>query len=148
MANIGKVLKDEIVRLSRKNANLFTRPLKSEIRALKSQVRTLKKDLKTVQESLKKSGSLQVAQGTETESAKPGRWFTGKGVKALRRKFKITQAELAALAKVSSQAVVLWERKSGKIRLRHATLDALAAVKAMSKADVKSALGLKKASKR
>lgn len=145
MANIGKVLKDEIVRISKKNATFFAKPLKGEIRALKNQIRALKGDLKSVQAALKQCAALPDARESEAGLPQPGRWFSGKGVKALRRKFKITQAELAALAKVSSQAVVLWERKPGKIRLRHATLLALSAVKAMSKADVKAALGSKPA---
>ncbi len=147
MANIGKVLKDEIIRISKKNATFFAKSLKSEIRALKNQVRALKGDLKSLQAALKHCAALPDARESEAGLQQPERWFSGKGVKALRRKFKITQAELAALAKVSSQAVVLWESKPGKIRLRHATLQSLSAVKSMSKADVKAALGSKPAKK-
>lgn len=140
MANIGKVLKDEMIRLSRKNALASTRPLKNDIRSLRQQLRALGAELKNLKTLLGKSS---VGKSVEIAADEPPtlRAFTGKGVKSLRRKLKITQAELAALAKVSSQAVVMWERRPGKIRLRHATYDALSAVRGMSKADVKAALG-------
>ncbi len=142
MANIGKLLKDEFVRLSKKNATQFSKPLKTEIRSLKKQVRVLQNGLKTVHAMLSKT-TTPVAHEPAAASQEAARGFSGKGIKALRRKFKITQAQLATLANVSSQSVVLWERKPGKIRLRHATLDALSAIRALSKAEVKAALGQK-----
>jgi DNA-binding transcriptional regulator YiaG len=140
MANIGKVFKDEMIRLSRKNALASTKPLKNEIRSLKLQIRSLGMELKTIKAALGKPASAKSAEAGAEAPAKT-RAFTGKGVKALRRKLKLTQAELAKLANVSSQAVVMWERKQGKIRLRHATETALSAVRGMSKAEAKAALG-------
>lgn len=139
MANIGKVLKDEMIRLSRKHALAAAKPLKSEIRNLKRQLRNLQKTLKTVQsQAAKKRIELPEEAGAPEEKI---RAISGKGIKSLRRRLKITQAELGKLANVSTQAVVLWERRSGKLRLRSATSQSLNAVRAMSKAEVKAALG-------
>jgi DNA-binding transcriptional regulator YiaG len=139
MANIGKVLKDEIVRLSRKNAGSIGKPLKAELRSMKRQIRALTLDVKALEVIVRKGAAPKVK--TEAAEAAPaGRAFTGKGIKALRRKLKITQVELARLANVSPQAVVMWERKAGKIRFRHATAESLSAIRGMRKADVKAAL--------
>ena len=147
MANIGKVLKEEIIRLSKKNASALTKPLKTELRSLKHQLRAMKADIKAAQAALTKCASAPVPGTEETEGKTPGKWFSGRGIKAMRRKFKLTQAQFAALAKVSPQAVVMWERKTGKIRLRHATLASLTAIRSMKKADIKVALGTKPAKK-
>ena len=63
-------------------------------------------------------------------------WITGQGVKALRKRLGVTQASLAKLAGVSSQAVVLWEGKSGKINMRKATGARLQELKGMGKREV------------
>ena len=60
-------------------------------------------------------------------------WITGKGIKALRKRLGLTQAALASLAGVSSPAVVQWEKKSGKIRLRKATATKLQEIRKMKK---------------
>ncbi len=138
MANIGKILKDEIDRLSRRNAASFATPLKKDIRLLKLHIRDMAVTLKALQAALRK-GNTPLAVEEEGTPAK-ARAFTGKGIKSLRRKFKITQAQLARLANVSSQAVVTWEGKPGRIKLRHATYESLSAVRLMRKADVKAAL--------
>lgn len=142
MANLGKLLKEEIVRLSKKNAAALAKPLNTQIRTLKHQVRTLAASLKTLEAAVRKGAAAAPDANDPDAVPAKGRAFTAKNVKALRARFKITQSELAKLAKVSSQAVVMWEHKTGKIRLRHATYDALAAVRAMRKADVKAALGI------
>ena len=64
-------------------------------------------------------------------------WITGQGVKALRKRLGVTQAGLAKLAGVSSQAVVNWEGKKGKINLlRKATGARLQELKGMGKREV------------
>ena len=138
MVNIGKLLKGEIDRLSRKNAASFATPLKNDIRSLKLQICSMAVTMKALQAALR-NGATPLAVEEEGTPAKI-RAFTGKGIKSLRRKFKITQAELARLANVSSQAVVIWEAKPCRIKLRHATYESLSAVRHMRKADVKAAL--------
>jgi DNA-binding transcriptional regulator YiaG len=147
MANIGKLLKDEIARISKKNAVALTKPLKNEMRSLKLQLRAATTALKTLEAAVRKGTAPRAEAGPEA-AAPALHAFTGKGIKSLRRKFKITQAELAKLAKVSSQAVVMWERKPGRIRLRHATHESLCAIRLMRKADVKAALGSAPAGKK
>lgn len=145
MANIGKVLKDEIVRISRKNALAFAKPVKSELRTMKRQLRSLSNALKAVQAAVQKSPAISKSVEADAGEGKSERAYTGKNIKALRRKLKLTQVELARLAKVSPQAVVMWERKTGKIRLRRTTVEQMALVRRMSRADAKAALAGKAA---
>ena len=76
---------------------------------------------------LKEIGVLRkaVAKGAATPGVKTGAedqgrrfWITGKGIRSLRKRLGLTQAGLAQLAGVSTQAVVMWERNPKKIPLR------------------------------
>ena len=48
--------------------------------------------------------------------------ITGKGVKALRRKLRLTQAQFGKVAGISVTTVAKWERTDGKVDLRRQTL--------------------------
>ncbi|MFO7535460.1 MAG: helix-turn-helix transcriptional regulator [Kiritimatiellia bacterium] len=147
MANLGKVLKDEIVRISRKNALAFAKPMKAELRSLKRQLAGMALELKAVRSAAQRMPAVAVSENAEGAEAKSARAFTGKSIKSLRRKLKLTQVELARLAHVSPQSVVMWERKKGKIRLRRSTFEQMALVRLMNRAQAKAALNGKAAKK-
>ena len=67
-------------------------------------------------------------------------WFLAKGVRSMRRKLKLSQAELGKLAGVTPQAVMLWESKTGRLRLRAATESKLQAVRGMGIREARQAL--------
>jgi len=139
MSNILKELKSEITRLARKEikGELAT-PRKSIVAQrgliadLRRQVNALQKELN----ALKKA--VPAPEKTILAKEPQGRfWITGQGVKALRKRLGLTQAGLAKLAEVSSQAVVNWEGKKGKINLlRKATGGRLQELKSMGKREV------------
>jgi transcriptional regulator with XRE-family HTH domain len=64
-------------------------------------------------------------------AGEPRAWIFGKGMKSLRKKLGLSQALFAKLMGVSAQAVALWERKSGRLRLRKTTLARLAEVRTL-----------------
>jgi transcriptional regulator with XRE-family HTH domain len=85
----------------------------------------------------------QPATPADPPSAVPGgAWVTGQGVRALRKKLKLTQAELAMLVGVSAQSVTTWEGKKGKLSLRPATLKEVLAVRTMGVGAARQKLAL------
>ena len=58
---------------------------------------------------------------------------TSKSVGRLRARLGLTQEQFAKLLGVSSQAVVQWAAKDGRIRLRKSTLSALAGIQHIGK---------------
>ena len=144
MSNLMKELKAEIARLARKEIKQALAPAKPVTAAqrgliadLRRQVNAMQKELNTLKKSVPAPGKAVLAK---TEPA--GRfWITGPGVKALRKRLGLTQADLARLAGVSGPAVVQWEKKSGKIGLRKATAGKLQEIRGMGKKQAAEVLG-------
>jgi transcriptional regulator with XRE-family HTH domain len=142
------VLKAEISRLARKEAKTVVSPVKKAsatyrglIAGLRKQVAGLQKELAGLMRSIP---SPDKALQAKQEPA--GRfWITGNGVKALRKRLGLTQALFAKLAGVSPNAVVLWERKKGKVGLRNATAGKLQEIRGLGKRDMAGMLGKGKA---
>ena len=155
MPNIGKVLKDEIARISRKE-------VKASISALGKSNIDLKKilsDLKKRVASLEKENRRLVAQAKKTkpepaEKASEKREkarFTSKGIRSLRNRLRLTQADFAKLIGATPHAVYLWEKKNGALNLREKTKAALLSIRGMgareAKAKLEEAVGKRKKAK-
>jgi DNA-binding transcriptional regulator YiaG len=67
-------------------------------------------------------------------------WFFSKGIRSLRKRLRVSQAELGKLAGVTSQAVALWERRNGRLKLRTSTTAKLQEIRAMGARAVQKAL--------
>jgi DNA-binding transcriptional regulator YiaG len=102
---------------------------------LKRSVADLKKRVRELEQANKRLVASQAkAQGKEPEESGTRRmWITAEGIKSLRNKLGLTQAEFGELAGVSSQAVYQWESKEGKLNVRAATLQAIADIKGLGK---------------
>lgn len=139
MSNVIKELKSEISRLAKKEAKAVVSPVKKAsaayrglISGLRKQVDALQKELNALKKAIPAPEKTILAK-TEPE----GRfWMTGQGVKALRKRLGVTQQVFGSLIGVSSQAVVLWEGKSGKINFRKATAGRLQGLKGLGKREV------------
>ena len=139
MSNILKELKAEISRLARKETKAIVAPIQKAsanyrglIAGLRKQVFSLQKDV-----AILKKAVPSPEKAIKAKDAPEGRfWITGKGVKALRKRLGATQAQLAILVGVSSQAVVNWEAHKGKINLRKATAGKLQGIRGMGKRDM------------
>ena len=123
MPNVAKILREEIVRISRKEAKAASTPLQRRIiklertaAMLKKQVALLEKVGKQLQD---RSSRLEAAQPVPIPDAeKSHAWISGKGVKSLRTRLGLSQAEFAKLTGVSVQGVQNWEKKSGMLKFR------------------------------
>ena len=139
MSNVMKELKSEISRLAKKEAKSIVAPVKKAsatyrglIAGLRQQVDSLQKEV-----AILKKAVPSPEKAIQAKEAPEGRfWITGKGVKALRKRLGATQAGLAKLVGVSSQAVVNWEAHKGKINLRKATAGRLQEIRGWGKRDM------------
>jgi DNA-binding transcriptional regulator YiaG len=119
MPNIAKVLKDEIARIAKHEAKIaVSKPLKTGIankKALvdiKRRLIQIEKDLQGLQKAMQ-SCSTQVKAPVEPSGKKE--WLSGRGIKALRKKMRVSQAQFAKLIGMNPIAVVRWEKQRGKL---------------------------------
>ena len=148
MPNIMSALKSEISRLARREAKQVVAPVQKAsanyrglIAGLRKQIDALQTEVAALRRAAPKPEN---ALATAQEPA--GRfWITGKGVKALRKRLGLTQAQFGKLAGVSGPTVVKWEGAKGKVPIRlKAAIARLQAIRKMGKKQVAEVLGLGK----
>ena len=132
MPNIGTLLKQEIVRLARKESRGEVQATKKasaqhrrHIAALRRQVDTLERQLALLQR--RAFGS---PVGTPKTVAKKLR-FVAKGLKSQRSRLGLSAADYGKLVGVSAQSVYNWEQ--GNATPRSEQLKKIAALRSMSK---------------
>lgn len=143
MPNIQQVLREEIRRLARKEARdevasvkKDTVRLKRDVAQLKRDIEELQRDNRVLRQTLKRLTDAQVPEQDELQNMR----ITGKMIRKLRDRLKLTQAELAQLMNVSPQSVYQWERKDGTIRMRMVTRVALQRVRQMGVREARAEL--------
>ena len=144
MSNVMQELKSEITRLARKEAKQIVAPVKKVnasyrglIAGLRRQIDAMQKELLALRKAVPGPGA-----AIQAKAAPEGRfWITGKGVKALRKRLGLTQAQFGKLADVSVVTVVKWEAHKGKVNLRKAAAGKLQGLRGMGKRDVAGLLG-------
>jgi DNA-binding XRE family transcriptional regulator len=140
MPNIGTLLKEEITRLSRKEARSQVDPTKKvgaqqrkDIAALKRQVAVIEKQVALLSRKLL-AGPRVVAAGT---AAKPAR-FSAKGLHVQRERLGLSADDFGKLLGVSAQSVYNWEQE--KARPRAEQISKIAALRGIGKRDAKARL--------
>jgi len=141
MPDIGKVLKDEIARIAKREAKSLLGAHIKTIRNLKQEVAELKKQIG--KPSVTPPAEAKTAT-TEKPEGKTAR-FTSKGIRSMRKRLGLTRAQMASLCGVSANAVGLWEgADAGKLNLRSKTRDRLIEVREMSPTAAKKVLAAPK----
>lgn len=133
MPNIASVLKQEITRLAAKEVRIAVNPLRKEKVALKKAVR----DLRARVDQLEQEAQLLKAEQDRSKKlvigALPAKELairiTAKGMRSMRKKLRLTQAEFASLLGVSTPAVSQWEKKTGALKVRDETKKAIFGVR-------------------
>ena len=143
MSAFMKELKAEIARLARREIRKSMTPLKRLGAARRRQIADLRRQISALQQELKNVSRAKAAAALPEAGEGQGRfWITGKGVRALRKRLGLTQAELGRLAGVSAQSVVKWESSDGKAGLRRkAARAALQQLRELNKAKARELLG-------
>lgn len=144
MPNLAQVLKEEIARLAKKAVKPEFAKLKADVVrvkksnvALKKEVTRLKRDNELLMASEKRRH--QNGPFTAPQKAANAR-VTAKGVRALRRKLGLSQAEFGKLVGVSTVSVGTWEKKEGALRLKDKTRAAVLSLRGVGAREAKRRL--------
>lgn len=145
MLNIAKALKEEIQKVARRQVRAEIRAVRRENARLRRSVAMLRRQLGGLQRTSKdlvKRVMPAVATKEAEEATTKARTLrpTSEGLKKLRARLGLTQAQFGQLLGVSAQAVVQWAAKQGRIRLRKATLAKLANIRQIGKREARRRL--------
>ncbi len=140
MPNIASVLKEEIVRLARKEGRGQTEKLKQESARHRKEIVALKRQVAALERQVQRLGKAagRAAAPKEEEDAGPHLRFSASGFAAKRKRLGLSAAEAAALLGVSAQSVYKWEH--GGARPRASQLAAIAALRKMGKREAQTKL--------
>ena len=118
MPNIATVLKQEIIRLARKEVNSQTKAIRKanaqyrrDIAQLKRHAAALSKQVAYLERQERKRASKK-APAASTE----GKRFSARGLKAHREKLGFSAADYAKLVGVTAQTIYSWEQSKSKPR--------------------------------
>jgi len=122
MANVMKVLKEEIARVARSEIKSALDPIKSVnasqrkyIADLRKQIAQLEKDIKQLEKMVAKKADGQEDQPEESARG----WVTAQGIRSMRKRLRLSQKAFSQLAGVSLPTVATWEaKKKGKLTIR------------------------------
>ena len=140
MPNIASLMKDEIVRLARKQVRKEVEGLRkasaqfrSDIAVMKRQVTALEKQIARLEKGAPKP--ITANPGSEDQDRIR---FSSKGLATHRQRLGLSASELGTLLGVSAQSIYHWE--AGKTKPRKQQLAAIAALRKMGKREVKAQL--------
>ncbi len=136
MANIATVLKEEIIRLARKEVRVEVAGLKKASVQYRSEIVALKRRMVTLEQQLSRLGKA-ATQGAEVRvdpDAETKVRFVAKGFKSLRQRLGLTAEVMGSLLDVSAQSIYSWE--SGKSSPRKEHLPKIVMLRGMSKREV------------
>ena len=140
MPNIGSVLKEEIIRLSRKESRSQVDPTRKaairqrrEVAELKRQVAQLTRQVALL---LRKTLGAPAVVAADTKG-KPAR-FSAKGLKVQRERLGLSADDFGKLVGVSAQSIYNWENE--KARPRAEQLSKVAALRGIGKREAKARL--------
>ena len=141
MPNIASVLKDEIVRLTRKEFRQQIEPLKKQILTQRKQIASLKQEVDTLRRGVK-AASKGSRQGDsikkDPDAPAMAIRYSAAGLRKLRERLGLTRDAFASLLGASSQAIYNWEQTD--TRPRQEFLEKIAALRGLSKKQVEALL--------
>ncbi|MBU4212224.1 MAG: hypothetical protein L6437_08865 [Kiritimatiellae bacterium] len=146
MSTLMAVMKDEIRRIARKEIRAATAGLKKDQTKFRKAVAGLRRQTKEhrsnicqlLQVATKQAKMAAMAPKT-AEGSKV--WVTAKGIRAQRKKLKLSQAQFGKLVGVSGYTVLKWEHGSGTLKFRSQTRRALLAIRGLGIREARLRLG-------
>ena len=133
MPNIASVLKSEISRIARREVGTETWALQKAASAARSEIAALKRRTQALEQQLRRMGKATALPvlAAETDAPSVATRFSAKGLASQRCRLGLSAADCGLLLGAAPQSVYNWE--SGKSRPSSAYLNAISALKAMSK---------------
>ena len=140
MGKLEGVIKNEIIRLAKREMRIKFLPLRRDVRSLKITASQLRKSVlglqRVVNQQSKRMGSNLVPEVTP-EDMKKAR-FSPRLIKSLRKHLGVSQREMAKLAGVTAGAVFLWEK--GKFEPKDDKKKVLVGLRKLGRQNVKKLL--------
>lgn len=137
MSEIGKVIRAEMVRLSRREARKLTAPLRAEIRKLRQRDTERRQEIAALQTRIR---GLQAKERLADATAKAASGVKGRLsprlILSLRKKLGLSQTEFAKLLDVSAITIGQWER--GKMKPRSETRAKILSFRGMGRREAKA----------
>ena len=143
MPNVMTYLKQEITRLARKEVHAAFLKLKKDKIAANRRIVVLRREVALLKKGLhQQARELANKQDVAAPAEETGKRIriTAKGVRAMRRKLRLSQAAFAKLLDVSSLTVFKWEKKNGKIDMRSKAREAFLRVRGIGAKEAQAAL--------
>jgi DNA-binding transcriptional regulator YiaG len=152
MPNIAKVLKEEIARISRKEARTAVGKLHTNAIRLRKNTADLRNRVAALEKENKQLSSLLEKVGQSLPSAAPEAAekirITAKGIRSLRRKLGLSQTKFAKLLGVSTQIVQIWAKKTGALKVRETTKAAIRSIRGIGAREARQRLEEMQAAKK
>ncbi len=146
MGKLEGIIKDEIVRLAKREVRKISAPLAKDVWLLKSTLWKLRKTVSTLERFTARQESelskRKIPLEAPPEEVKGSR-FSPRLIRSLRKRLGITQKELAILAGVTVGAIHQWE--SGIFIPRAQKKSVLVALRKLGRREVRDLLAKKKA---
>ena len=144
MPNVVSILKGEISRISRKEVKSAVAGIaksqtniRKTVADLKKRVASLEKEIKRLTAGKRREKTILVKEQPEgQEKAR----FTSKGVKSLRNRLGLSQADFGKLVGTTAHSVYLWENKEGALKLRDKTKAGLLSIRTMGAREAQAKL--------
>jgi len=134
MSNLVSSLKEEIVRIARKEIRTETETLRKASTRYRSEIAELKRQLTQLEKQLRQGGRRAVAKPIPESEGTGNIRFRADGLRGHRERLGVTAKDMAALLDVSVQPLANWE--SGKTKPRASQLGTIAAMRKLGKRDV------------
>ncbi len=141
MPNIAVILREEIVRLSRKELRIQTEALKKasaesrkKITEMKRQISELQRKVTSLEKQVRRNRRTQVTPKADSGSVR----FSARGLRTNRKRLGLSASDFGKLIGVTGQTVYKWEHEAGRPRVQQ--VQALAAVRGMGKREAQTRL--------
>lgn len=150
MADIAKLLKDEITRLARKEVKKNVVPLRTKLISLSRTVSRQQKALDSLEKTIARQNKLlaeapALSEAVSEEAVKKSR-VSPRLVKIQRKRLKLNQSDFARLLCVSVATVRSWEQ--GRSQPRRSNLAAFVSVRRLKLTAARERLGITSVRKR
>lgn len=140
MPNFAAALREEIIRLARKELRTETAGLKKAVGRYRSEIAALKKRLSAAEQQLSRCRKDDAQSGGAKDAESPASKirFSAKGFRSMRERLGLSGPEAAELLKVSAQTIYNWE--AGSSRPREPQLAAIDVLRKAGKREVTARL--------
>ena len=138
MPDLKNLLNDEIRRLARKEIRIALEPVFAQIAAQKKTISDLKKQVADLEKMLRKTNPEKIAEIEEAAEEDNKIRLNAAGIIRIRKKYKLTQSELAKLLDVATHTVSIWEL--GKSAPRAAMKQKICDLRTLGKREINARL--------